>query len=480
MNMLVSASALLLACIALFAYDWMSFRRTIVNNLSIQAQIIGSNSVSSLIFNDPDSATQTLSALQASPRISTAAIYTSNGQPFAIYRRNAEDGNLIIPSIPTGQRQVEEFSGNRVGLTRSIESDNKPVGIVYIESDLQEINARLIQYIQIVLGVLFLSLLLALLVSFFAKRSISEPIAELASTAQIVSREKNYSVRAKEANQNGELASLVRSFNGMLAQIQERDAELEKTRNELEVRVEERTAQLEAANKELEAFSYSVSHDLRAPLRHIDAFSTMLANKYGSTLDPAGQRYLNHVREGAKNMGMLVDDLLSMARIGRQELVRKPTDLNLIVQDVLKDIRQDLNGSPIEWRISNLSDFDCDPGLMRVVFTNLLSNAVKYSRNANPPVVEVNQVMRDGLPLIFVRDNGAGFDQKYAHKLFGVFQRLHRSEEFEGTGVGLATVQRIIHKHGGKIWAQGEVGKGATFSFTLTSIRPKEGGSSAQ
>jgi signal transduction histidine kinase len=469
MNMLVSASALVLACTVLFAYDWFSFRQGIVENLSIQAQIIGANSISSLLFNDADSAGQTLAALQASPHISTAAIYTPGGQPFAVYRRNAEAGNLILPSIPSGLTQVEAFSGDRVGLTRLIKSEGKVTGIVYIESDLQEINARLRQYMEIVAAVLLVSMLAALMVSLAAKRSISEPIADLAQTAQLVSRERNYSVRAKESGHRGELSALTKAFNEMLGQIQERDAELEKARNELEQRVEERTAQLETANKELEAFSYSVSHDLRAPLRHIDGFSSILAEKFGSTMDPAAQRYLSHVREGAKNMGMLVDDLLKMARIGRQEAVRQRTDLNVLLQDVMRELRSETEGRSIEWRISTLPTVNCDAGLIKVVFTNLLSNAIKYTRNTPSPVIEVNHIMQDGSHLIFVRDNGAGFDQKYAHKLFGVFQRLHRAEDFEGTGVGLATVQRIINKHGGRIWAQGEVDRGATFSFTLSA-----------
>ena len=468
MNMLVSGSALLFAFAVLFAYDWITSRQSIVQNLSIQANIVGANSLSSLLFNDPKSAGDTLSALKASPHISTAAIYTAKGEPFAVYRRDPEGGGLILPSIPSGQTQVEVFAGGRVGITRLIQSEGKPAGIVYLESDLQEINDRLVRYTGIMGAVLFISLTAALLISSVSKRSISEPLAQLAETAQIVSRERNYSVRAKTTERGGELGLLVKSFNEMLAQIQRRDADLEMAREELEQHVADRTAQLEAANKELEAFSYSVSHDLRAPLRHIDGFSAILADKYGATMDPTARRYLNHVREGARNMGMLIDDLLKMGRIGRQELVRQPTDLNGLVQEVIRELQSDLKDRQIEWRISRLPTVDCDPGLMKVVLTNLLSNAVKYSRNTASPVIEVNQVMQDGVPLIFVRDNGAGFDQKYAHKLFGVFQRLHRPEDFEGTGVGLATVQRIINKHGGRIWAEGELNKGATFSFTLS------------
>jgi light-regulated signal transduction histidine kinase (bacteriophytochrome) len=238
---------------------------------------------------------------------------------------------------------------------------------------------------------------------------------------------------------------------------------------ELERRVLERTEQLDAVNKELEAFSYSVAHDLRAPLRHINGFSKILQDDYGPALDETGQHYLKSVSDAAKNMGQLVDDLLKMGRIGRQELMRRSTDLNALMGRSLQDLQPECEGRKIDWRIGDLPSLECDPGLMKQVFVNLLSNAVKYTRRRENAVIEVGQVTLDGAPAIFVRDNGAGFDQRYAHKLFGVFQRLHSAEEFEGTGVGLATVQRIVQKHGGRIWAEAEVDKGATFFFALAA-----------
>lgn len=245
------------------------------------------------------------------------------------------------------------------------------------------------------------------------------------------------------------------------------EGEIKELNADLERRVMERTGQLDAANRELEAFSYSVAHDLRAPLRHIDGFSQILLADYSPALDATAQKYLNRVREGARNMGQLLDDLLKMGQIGRQELVCKPTGLNSVVESALRDLQPECEGRQIEWRIGQLPRLDCDPGLMQQVFANLLSNAVKYTRRRAKAVIEVGQATLDGVPVIFIRDNGAGFNQQYAHKLFGAFQRLHRVEEFEGTGIGLATVQRIVQKHGGKIWAKAEVEKGATFYFTL-------------
>jgi light-regulated signal transduction histidine kinase (bacteriophytochrome) len=244
--------------------------------------------------------------------------------------------------------------------------------------------------------------------------------------------------------------------------------QVSKLNAELERRVVERTSQLDAVNKELEAFSYSVAHDLRAPLRHINGFSKILQDDYCPVLDATAQHYLKSISDAAKNMGQLVDDLLKMAQIGRQELMCKPTDLNSLVGRVLQDLEPECEGRQIDWRIGELPSVECDPGLMKQVLANLLSNAVKYTRPREKAVIEVGQVTRDGARAIFIRDNGAGFDPRYAHKLFGVFQRLHSAEEFEGTGVGLATVQRIVQKHGGRVWAEAEVDKGATFFLALS------------
>jgi signal transduction histidine kinase len=241
---------------------------------------------------------------------------------------------------------------------------------------------------------------------------------------------------------------------------------------DLERRVAERTSELANANKELEAFTYSVSHDLRAPLRHVSGFAQMLAEEMGSHLSPVSRDYVERIQQRAAQMGIMVDDLLNLARLGRQPLNPRLTPLTEIVGAVMADLESESAGRRIEWRIGELPSVACDPGLMRVVFTNLLSNAVKYTRPRELAVIEVDQMTSAGEPAFVVKDNGVGFDMKYAARLFGAFQRLHRADEFEGTGVGLATVQRIIHKHGGRIWAQAVPEGGASFYFTLNAAVP--------
>jgi hypothetical protein len=247
------------------------------------------------------------------------------------------------------------------------------------------------------------------------------------------------------------------------------ETEVHRLNVELEQRVIDRTIQLETANKELAAFSYSVSHDLRAPLRAINGFAEIVLADFGATLPEEGQRLLKRIRNRALGMGHLIDDLLAFSSLGRQPLSRRYVNMRELAATVVKELTSHVEGREIEVHLGELPNSYCDAVLMQQVWVNLLSNAIKYSRERNPAIIEIGYKTENGEGIYFVRDNGAGFDMQFAHKLFRVFQRLHLADEFEGTGVGLAIVQRVIERHGGRVWAYGEEDRGATFNFTLPS-----------
>jgi len=236
---------------------------------------------------------------------------------------------------------------------------------------------------------------------------------------------------------------------------------------ELQRRVRERTTELEAANKELEAFSYSISHDLRAPLRSVGAFSSILLQEHSSKMPAEARRLLDIVTTSARRMEQLIEDLLRFSRLSRQPLSKQPVDIPALVHAILEELRQQESERHIEVKVGEVPNCVGDPSLLKQVFVNLLSNAFKFTRQKEKAIVEVGCQQQEGETVYFVRDNGAGFDARYAEKLFGVFQRLHSAEQFEGTGVGLSIVQRIVQRHGGRIWAEGKVDEGATFYFTL-------------
>jgi PAS domain S-box-containing protein len=252
-----------------------------------------------------------------------------------------------------------------------------------------------------------------------------------------------------------------------VTQRKQAEDEVHQLNAKLEQRVQSRTAELEAANKELEAFSYSVSHDLRAPLRAVDGFSQAMLEDYGPQLPEEGKHYLQTIREGAQRMGVLIDDLLTFSRLSRLPLNKQPINPASMVRDVLEELHVQQNGRKIDIHTGELAPCEGDPALLKQVWINFLSNALKYTRKREQAVVEIGSKPENGETVYFVRDNGAGFDMRYANKLFGVFQRLHRADEFEGTGVGLAIAQRVIHRHGGRVWAEGTVDHGATFYFTM-------------
>ncbi len=264
-----------------------------------------------------------------------------------------------------------------------------------------------------------------------------------------------------------ELAIANETLQVEVAERKRAEEEIGKLNVDLERRVSERTAELLAANQDLETFTYSIAHDLRAPLRQIHGYAELLDEECSTVLPAEARQYLRRIQQRGQSMGQMVDDLLNLSGIAKQDFESQEVDLNAVVDEVITVLKLENLNRKIEWRVDDLPPQHGSPGLLKQMFTNLLSNAVKYTRPRPQTVIEVGRTEVGGEGAFFVRDNGVGFNMEDVHKLFGVFQRLHRTDDFEGTGVGLALVERIVRKHGGRIWAEGKVDQGAVFYFTL-------------
>ena len=474
--LLISGLVLVLTSAAFVTYQVVTFRRTIQSHLATRSRVLAANSTAALAFANEADATEILAALQYDPHMVAAALYNQDGRVLATYPVAATAD--LIPAAP--QPDGYGFEGGRlVGFT-PVAQGGKRLGTLYIASDTKDVSDALRLSGVIAIVVLAIAMLAAYALAAALQGRISAPILALAETATAVSTRQDYSVRAPKLGED-ELGTLTDAFNQMLVRIEDQDRELRRYATELEQRVAERThelqerheavrrnaAELLAANQELDAFAYSVSHDLRAPLRSIDGFSHVLLEDYAAQLDQAGRDSLQRVRAASQRMATLIDDLLKLARVTRAEMRTEVVDLSGMARDIVAELQRATPERHVEFAIAPGLQARGDPRLLRVALDNLLRNGWKYTAKQPRPQIEFASTNVNGERAFVVRDNGAGFDMKYADKLFGVFQRLHSAAEFEGTGVGLATVRRIITRHGGRIWAEGAVDRGATFYFTL-------------
>ena len=394
---------------------------------------------------------------------------------------NDAQGKSIYPLSSVPLPAVKAPGEEAQVLKRRIEYLGTNLGVLAVRVDfapwLAQAENRQRQLVVVVLIVI---------VAFFAsaayvlERLVVKPVNALSRAASELAR-NNFDVQLAK-NGDDEVGNLVNRFaemreaiRGYQMELLERSEVLKRSEEELEQRVADRTAQLESANKELESFAYSVSHDLRAPLRHIDGFLGLLEEKIEPTLDEESRHYITTISDAARRMGTLIDDLLSFSRMGRNEMAKTRVDLSALVQEAIREFEPETQGRVVDWRIAELPVVAGDRAMLRVVLVNLISNALKFTRPRARAEIAIGCLPdHEAETILFVRDNGVGFDMQYVDKLFGVFQRLHGADEFEGTGIGLANVRRIITRHGGKVWAEGKVDGGATFYFSLPRSSDEE------
>jgi signal transduction histidine kinase len=459
-------AALLVAMAAMVAYDLRLYHRSWIADLNTQAELLARNSAAALAFDDERSARENLGLLRYRPEIHAAAIYDARGRLFATFTLD----KAPFPELPEADG-VRVEDGELVAFRRVV-NNREILGTVYLRAayDLQE---RLLGYLGIAAVVALAALLVAYGVSRWLQRAVTRPLAAITQAAKEVSDKGNFAVRVDRPGDD-EIGYLAAAFNRMLAEIETSTRDL-KTSNaevlrlnaELERRVAERTAQLEYTNQELEAFCYSVSHDLRAPLRSIDGFSQALVEDFPHEVPEEARRYLARIRSATQRMAQLIEDLLNLSRVSRGELQRQDIDVTETARQVVAELRQRDPGRAVETSVWDGMRAHADGRLVRTALENLLGNAWKFTGRCEAPRIEVGALADGGRATFFVRDNGAGFDMAYADKLFGAFQRLHAASEYAGTGIGLATVQRIVYRHGGRVWADARPGKGAVFYFTL-------------
>jgi signal transduction histidine kinase len=461
--MVASVVGLLLTVGVVFVYDQHMIKKNMVREINILGEIIADRSTAALSFNDKKLARENLAALHAQPAVMLACIYDRDNKAFARFQ-GARHSPQDCPDTFT--THAPSYFHNHLHVFTPVMLNQARIGTVYIMLSTEVIQTRLRQYIFVVLLVITVVSMVVFLLSRGLQKPLLFPLLQLTEAAKSIAKNKDYTIRVSKQSSD-EIGVLVDAFNDMLHQIsvreKERDvAELEllQHREHLEELVTERTS-------ELESFCYSVSHDLRTPLRAINGYSQIVMEDYNQILDEQGRNNLMRVRHASVHMGELIDDLLDLSRTSRHKMVFESVNISDIANEIISRLQLEHVERSIEAQVQEGLVTQADPHLIKIALENLIGNAWKYTEKTPQPKLEFGMTNNGGETVYYVRDNGAGFDMAYVERLFGPFQRLHTRDEFEGSGIGLAIVDRIIKRHGGRIWAQAKVNQGATFYFTL-------------
>jgi signal transduction histidine kinase len=455
-TVLVTAVAMLLAGAAIFVSDAILFHRNLDIDLNALSQIVADDSTAALTFNDPQTASEILHALQARPHLISACLYRPDGTLLARYLR---PGAQSCP--PPDAVTRNPWFGKTITVSRTVLLDGRPVGKLTLLSDTGAVYQRMRVYGAVIFIALLIAGFVASAVSSRLRELIARPILELAHASSKIAKTRDYGIRARKVSQD-ELGVLVDAFNQMLSGIQARDIELRSTLEQLQ----QSNENLARSNEDLERFAFIASHDLQEPLRMMAVFSQLLSRRYSGALQEEGLRYLENIIEGAKRMRDLLSDLLEYTQLSAT-MADPPeqVDLNLVVRKVLENLQASIDQSGAAIVSDPLPTISAYEAHMVPLFQNLIGNAIKY-RSADPPRIHIGFTEVHGEYRFEVADNGMGIAPEYHAKIFVAFKRLH-GKEISGTGIGLAICQRVTERYGGSIWVESELGKGSRFMFTL-------------
>ena len=464
---IISNFVLLLVVFSVSLFEDIQFiRRSSIENAKSQIHMQNQNFTKIILLDSPHFAADVISSIKSMPTIKNVFLYDANNVPKLSYTRSQTYSMAVPKSFP----KQPQFRDGFLHIAEDVTFEGKKYGIVYYRFSTEILSSRVTSNILNAIYLFLVALLISIALSFFFQRIFTTPILHLADLLSRVTKDRDFDVIAKSDEEN-EIGKLYSNFNKMVvelksyhAELTRKNEELEHHRNQLEDLVRVRTRKLERYTDELESFSYSVSHDLRAPLRAINGYCSLLLEEYGETLDEDAHNYLQRINSSTSRMAELIDDLLTLSRITRHELNKENINFTQLCQATVVELLQ-LNEKygAIKFSVQPEMKLFGDEKLIKIMMENLIGNAAKYSQYVNNPEIQVRIEEHDHRQLIVVNDNGVGFDNKYANKLFKPFQRLHESPKFEGTGIGLTIVQRIALRHGGKVHAKSDSKNGSTF-----------------
>jgi len=460
-TLFTSTLGIVLVCASLIAVENQNYREQLESELHVIAGILAEQSAAALLFEDNEQLSSILSSLRKIETIKQACVFSASG---TLMNSLYSSGDTGCPSL--SEQPPLGFVGDYYRLLQPVTLYEDTVGSIYLISHLETLKEHIQTFIFLAFGIGGLIQLILIFVAFRLQRLVSQPILELSGAAEQISRAHDYTIRAPVYGRD-ELGRLGRTFNEMIGTIEQQNLRILESRDSLERTVEERTSQLSLANKELEAFSYSVSHDLRQPLRAIEGFGRALEEDCEDLLDDTGKDHLRRIRAASVRMAGLIDGLLVLSRVSRQPMESERLNLSEMLEEIAEELSDMSSPLPTEIHIQPDIWVAGDGRMLRIAFQNLLENAWKYSAKEQRRVIEVSAVAKANYITIVIKDNGAGFDMRYVDKLFVAFNRLHTPSQFSGTGIGLATVNRVIQRHQGNISARSEVGKGAEFFVSL-------------